>query len=70
MKNVFQDLVGKSVTLDGVCVGYTTQIEIAQEPDSYPKLRVELTMTPETVDKLREYAVIMETMGDGRRGGV
>lgn len=62
MRNVFQDLIGKSVTLDGVHVGYSTQIELAQEPDSYPKMRVEIVMTEQTIDNLREYEKLMEVL--------
>jgi len=63
MTGILSDMLGKSVTLDGVKVGYATQIEIEQRNDSYPVLRVELVMDEQTIDNLREYVKIMEVMG-------
>ena len=62
MTGILTDMLGKSVTLDGVKVGYATQIEIEQRNDSYPVLRVEIVMDEQTIDNLREYEQIMEVM--------
>jgi len=64
MKNdmIFNDMLGKPVSIDGVTVGYVRSLCIEEQSDSFPVMRVELVMTPKVVEDLDDYSQMWEVM--------
>ena len=58
------NLIGKPVVIDGCLVGYATQVAVTDSLGEATRMELELVTTEKTLDNLREYAVIMDVMGD------
>lgn len=64
--NAMQEMMGKSVMIDGCHVGYVKSIGLEQVPDSYITMHIDITMTADTIDKLKEYSYISHVFGENK----
>lgn len=58
-----QTMLGKAVEVDGCCVGHLADMTLEQTINGV-KIHLEIAPTPETINKMEEYAKIMCVMAD------
>lgn len=58
MMDALYNMAGKAVVIDGCHVGYARTIGLEQE-ESHITMHLDIAMTDDTIDKLREYAYLM-----------
>jgi hypothetical protein len=56
-------MLGKSVEIDGVSVGCLADMSIEQTIDGI-KIHADIVPTDESIDKLREYSIMMSIMDE------
>ena len=61
-----QTMLGKAVEVDGCCVGYLADMTLEQTMNGV-KIHLEIAPTPDTINKMGEYAKIMSVMADKNR---
>ena len=61
-----QTMLGKSVKVDGCCIGYLADMTLEQTLTGV-KIHLEIAPTPDTMKKMEEYAKIMSVMADKNR---